>query len=229
MKRLPGMLVGLWLSAAAQAVLAETVPRVFETGMQALLEGNYAEAYHHWLPLAEQGYAEAQYHLGWLYANGNGLAVDIVKAMDWWMQAARQGHADAQFAVGLAYTTGEGIRKDLDQAVRWYLTAAHQGHQDARDILIRLNGDPKLDLLGNHPEVAREDWFGWQATVTGEQINVRAGPGTDHKIVSKLQKGAAVRVIGHRGKWLMVVLPAADGGEGEIAWIYQSLLSSASR
>ena len=63
--------------------------------MNALLEGNFAEAYCKWKPLAQRGYAEAQYNLGWLYANGNGLNVDLQLAHHWWAAAARQGHADA--------------------------------------------------------------------------------------------------------------------------------------
>ena len=49
--------------------------------MLALQRGDYAVVFHHWLPLAEQGYPVARYHLGWLYANGNGLAVDIDRAL----------------------------------------------------------------------------------------------------------------------------------------------------
>lgn len=227
MSRAAAWLFGLSLTLSAAGTAGDT-PAQFLAGMAALSKGDYAEAYHRWIPLAEQGYAEAQYHVGWLYANGNGFAVDIQKALFWWQQAADQGHADAQFAVGLAYTTGEGMKKDLHQAVEWYLTAAHQGHQDARDILLRLNGDPKLNLMDTHPEVARESWFGWPATVNGERINVRAGPGTNSRIVTKLEQGAQVRVIGQRGSWAMVVLPDGDAS-GEVAWIYESLLSSAGR
>ena len=227
MSRFRAAMIGL-LGVFSSAIVSGDAPVAFVVGMEALRKGDYAEAYHRWVPLAERGYAEAEYHLGWLYANGNGLAVDIAKAMTWWQRAANQGHADAQFAVGLAYTTGEGIKKDLGRAVHWYLRAAHQGHQDARDILIRLNGDPGLDLLSNHPEIARETWFGWLANVDGERINVRSGPGTRHEIVAKLGQGSQVRVIGQRGQWLMVVLPEA-AGQGDIAWIYQSLLSRVGR
>lgn len=96
----------------AGGVRAGAQPAAFESGMQSLMQGNYAEAYCQWRPLADQGYAEAQYHVGWLYANGNGLAVDLSRALEFWTAAAEQGHADAQFAVGLAYTTGDGVEKD---------------------------------------------------------------------------------------------------------------------
>ena len=215
-------LLGLLLLAPASCSGA-TAPDGFEAGMQALTAGDYAEAYCRWKPLAEDGHAEAQYHLGWLYANGNGLSVDIEQALDWWGKAAAQGHADAQFAVGLAYTTGEGIKADLDEAVDWYLAAARQGHQDARDILIRLNGDPSVKLLERHPELASQPWFGWRAVITGERINVRGGPGTEHAVVAQLDKGQQVRVIGQRGDWFLVTFDASTAAQP--AWIFKALLS----
>ena len=119
------------------------------------------------------------------------------------------------------------MKKDLDEAVNWYLAAARQGHQDARDILVRLNGDPSIRLLERHPEVAREEWFGWQARVEGERINIREGPGTDHRIVGQLEKDTLVRVIGRRGDWYMVSRGQAQGGN--VAWIHKSLVSRTAR
>lgn len=223
-RRINVVLLGCVMAGACDA---GRTPQEFDLGMQSLQAGNYAEAYCRWKPLAERNYAEAQYNIGWLYANGNGLAVDIDMALRWWMKAAAQGHADAQFAVGLAYTTGEGIKADLNEAVKWYLTAARQGHQDAREILLRLNGDPTLDLLQEHPELARESWFGSTAEINSDRINVRAGPGTEHEIVAQMEKGAAVRVIGQRGDWYMVVLPPVE--KGQTAWIFKTLVSDADR
>ena len=229
MTRLVWSVALVWTACLLAPVRAGESPRQFDTGMEALMAGNYAEAYCVWRPLAEQGYAEAQYHLGWLYANGNGLAVDIQQALAFWRMAAQQGHADAQFAIALALTTGEGLDRDLNAAVDWYLKAARQGHQDARDILIRLNGDRAIDLMASHPEVAAQGWFGWTAEVTGEHINVRGGPGTGHKVVARLEKGDRVRVIGRRDDWYMVILPGdIDAGDENAAWIYKTLVSRAS-
>ena len=217
------VLIGALL--VVRSLYAQGQPGDFERGMQALQAGNYAEAYCLWRPLADQGHAEAQYNVGWLYANGNGLAVDIERALAFWGAAAKQGHADAQFAVALAYTTGDGVDKDLDRALDWYLRAARQGHEDAREIMLRLNGDGAINVLERHPEVAREAWFGWQATVKGDRINVRGAPGTGHPIVAHLDKGSRVRVVGQRGDWYMVMLPAkSSAGGGEPAWIYKNLL-----
>jgi hypothetical protein len=193
--------------------------------MNALLEGNFAEAYCQWKPLAEQGHAESQYNLGWLYANGNGMNVDLHKAGRWWLAAAQQGHADAQFAIGMALTTGEGFPKDMAQATDWFLRAARQGHRDSREILSRLNSDPAVDLLEAQPALLGEPWFGWPGVITGERINVRAEPSTKSEVVTQLDKGSRVRVLGRHGDWLQVAFPAEDGTR--IVWIYHSLVRAA--
>lgn len=205
---------------------AET-PVAFERGMNALLQGDFAEAYCQWKPLAQHGYAEAQYNLGWLHANGNGVNVDMRKAFYWWTAAASQGHADAQFALGLSYLAGEGVKRDLETASRWFFLAAQKGHLDARDSLLRLAGDIKFDVLGFIPQLAGESWFGWIGEVTGDRVNVRSGPGTKSPIVAKLTKGQKVRVLGRRDNWLRIQLPTPEntpGGDQNLAWIYRSLL-----
>ena len=221
-------ILGLVLAFPLGLACAESPP-TFELGVKAMLEGNFAEAYCQWKPLAHKGYAEAQYHLGWLYANGNGLRVDMQKAFYWWKAAAHQGHADAQFALGFAYMTGEGVKQDLDAAARWFLQAAKKGHIDARDSLMRLAGDSHVDILSSLPELAQEPWFGWSGQVTGDRINVRAAPATTEPIVAKLEKGQVVRVLGRHGKWLRVQLPKTADNKDDpprLAWVYHSLLKS---
>ena len=217
----------LALSCSRPALAIET-PSGFELGMNALLEGNFAEAYCQWKPLAHQGHAESQYNLGWLYANGNGLNVDIRVATDWWQKAAEQGHADAQFAMGLAHTTGEGIGKDLQQASHWFVMAARQGHRDAREILNRLNLDPAVDLLAMRPELLHESWFGWTGVIAGKRVNIREKPSTQSSIVAKLENGVRVRVLGGTGDWRQILIPAAEleqASEPLLAWIYHSLVT----
>ena len=60
----------------------------FETGMDAYQRGNYATALGEWRPLAEQGDAQAQLHLGLLYATGDGVPQDYAKARQWYEKAA---------------------------------------------------------------------------------------------------------------------------------------------
>ena len=50
---------------------------------------------------AEQGHAAAQYNLGAMCANGQGVSKDYIEAVKWLRKAAEQGHAEAQFRLGL--------------------------------------------------------------------------------------------------------------------------------
>jgi uncharacterized protein len=55
---------------------------------------------------AEQGYAEAQYNLGVMYGNGNGVVQDYAEAVKWYRLAAEQGNAKAQNNLGVMYEYG---------------------------------------------------------------------------------------------------------------------------
>ena len=62
---------------------------------KAAQRGDYAAALREWRPLAEQGHAQAQYNLGVMYANGQGVAQDKVQAHMWLNLADRQGFESA--------------------------------------------------------------------------------------------------------------------------------------
>jgi hypothetical protein len=74
---------------------------------------------------AEQGLAEAQDNLGYMYFLGKGVARDLVQAARWSRKAAEQGAAWAQFRIGLMYDSGEGVPKDNVEAYFWLNLAAH--------------------------------------------------------------------------------------------------------
>jgi len=63
----------------------------FQAGWKAYQRGYYATAWEEWRPLAEQGNANAQYNLGGMYANGQGVPQDYVQAHKWFNLAATQG------------------------------------------------------------------------------------------------------------------------------------------
>ena len=56
---------------------------------------NYAEAIKWYRLAAEQGYADAQYNLGLMYANGEDVPEDKVLAYMWWNLAAANGNDGA--------------------------------------------------------------------------------------------------------------------------------------
>ena len=81
---------------------------------------------------AEQGDAEAQNKLGFMYAEGEGVPEDNQEAVKWYRKAAEQGHASAQYNLGIMYVKGEGVAEDDREAVKWYRKAAEQGYAKAQ-------------------------------------------------------------------------------------------------
>jgi TPR repeat protein len=53
----------------------------FDNGVAAYERGDYATAFREWLPLAEQGDAQAQYNLGGMYQFGEGVPVNDAEAV----------------------------------------------------------------------------------------------------------------------------------------------------
>ena len=104
----------------------------FEKGMEAVKRGDCAGAFAEWKPLAEQGHARAQFNLGVMYANGDGVPQDYREMARWFHMAAEQGHAEAQFNLGTMYDNGNGVPEEDDEAVKWYRMAAEQGHAEAQ-------------------------------------------------------------------------------------------------
>ena len=91
------------------------------------VDAYFQTALKEWKPLADQGHAGAQFFLGLMYGNGEGVVEDDAEAVRWYRLAADQGGADAQLNLGLMYAIGEGVVEDDAEAVRWYRLAADQG------------------------------------------------------------------------------------------------------
>lgn len=67
-----------------------------DDGTRALASGRFGEAVRHLGPLAQQGNPDAQYLVGTMYANGDGLPQDVPRAERLFRAAAVQGHARAR-------------------------------------------------------------------------------------------------------------------------------------
>jgi TPR repeat protein len=90
--------LSLWLTTSAWAG--------FDEGAAAYERGDYATAFEEMLPIAEQGDANAQFNLGFMYDNGEGVPQDYAEAVRWYRLAAEQGNAFAQVNLGIMYANG---------------------------------------------------------------------------------------------------------------------------
>jgi TPR repeat protein len=84
---------------------------------------------------ASLGNADDKFNLAVCYENGNGVAVDLEKAIELYTLAANQGNADAQYNLALCYNNGEGVDMNLEKAIEFYILAANQGDACAQNSL----------------------------------------------------------------------------------------------
>lgn len=83
-----------------------------------------------WLPLAQQGKAEAQYYVARIYANGmSGVTTDYGKAAEWYQLAAKQNYTSAIQELGYMYEQGLGVPQDAKLALNMQRQAAGLGDE----------------------------------------------------------------------------------------------------
>ena len=103
----------------------------FQDGVDAYERKDYKTAYKLFLPYAEQGDASAQYNLGQMYYEGQGVPQNYKEAVKWYRLAAEQGNASAQSNLAGNYYQGLGVPKDYVSAHMWINLAASNGEEDA--------------------------------------------------------------------------------------------------
>lgn len=124
------------LSAATSVLLLLSIAACSDSGTAARAaydNGEYEKALDLWMPLADDGDAEAQFGVAYLYDEGLGVPQDGVEAIRWYRLAADQGHLKSQFNLGTLYQSGrKDVPADPGRAADWYRMAAKQGHPKAQ-------------------------------------------------------------------------------------------------
>ena len=80
---------------------------------------------------AEQGNAFAQWNLGVMYYQGQGVEQDFKEAFKWYQKAADQGEANAQYSLGVIYGMSKGVEQNYVTAYAWASIAATNGDETA--------------------------------------------------------------------------------------------------
>jgi hypothetical protein len=128
------------LSAAAilfavTAGAARATP--LEDAEAAYANGDYVAAFERLSSLALQGSGDAEYKLGCLYQNGQGVPRNLDEAVTWFLAAANHDMTAAAATLGLLYSLGLGVPKDADLSADWFSRAAQQ----STDTAMMLPGD----------------------------------------------------------------------------------------
>ena len=117
-----------FLSIALLSLYTFTAQADIYSASNALSRGDYETAVKEFTKLAEQGDANAQANLGYMYYAGEGVPQNFETAVYWYRKAATQGNRDAQYNLAVSYAFGEGTKQDLTEAAIWYRRAGEQGH-----------------------------------------------------------------------------------------------------
>jgi uncharacterized protein len=117
MKRPAVILIGATVLSLVLTCTAIAGP--FEDSLAAFKAGDKAEGYRLIRVAAEQGHPKAQYLLGKLFSDGDGVEQNYKEAAKWFHRAAEQGDDEAEEALGNAYFSGRGVPQDYIEAHTW--------------------------------------------------------------------------------------------------------------
>ena len=110
----------------------------FSAGMKAYESKNYKEALKWWTKAAEKNHVDAQFNLGVLYANGQGMEhPNYQEALKWWTKAAEKDHVDALNELnnlGVQYQ----MAQDYQKALECYTVAAKKGNALAQNNMAKM-------------------------------------------------------------------------------------------
>src|SRR5712692_2733388 len=181
-----------------------------ESAKRAYQDKDYAKAFKEVMPLADQGNADAQFILGKMYWEGQGVLKDSDQAIKWFKLSAAQGNADAQFYLGSFYLLPH---RDIAEGAKWLRISAEQGNQDAQWLLGKayLQGDKELP----RDPVLAEMWL-WLAAKDNLEFYENALRTAEREMTpQQIAKGKALEEAWKQKHGLRPDgKPAADGKTG---------------
>jgi hypothetical protein len=127
----------------------------WQAASEAMKRNDYATALKLFRSLAEQGYPDAQFQLGFLYRTGWGVPKENSEAFRWFERAADQGHVYARSNLGFMYRDGEGVQQDFVQAHKWFKLASASPGEPLRYAREYLDSVEKKMTPAQIAEVAR--------------------------------------------------------------------------
>ena len=137
-------------------LLSVNVAAGLGAGVAAYEAGDYETAFNEFKPLAQQGDADAQTNVGFMYRNGQGVLQDYKEALKWYTKAAEQGDADAQTNLGLMYATGAGVFQDNVYAHMWANIGSSNGAKNGGNLRDYVAENMAPEQIAEAQRLARE-------------------------------------------------------------------------
>ena len=134
-------MITVLLCALPFAVLAGA----FEQGETAYSDGDFESAAALFEQAANDGNPDAQYKLGSMHHDGEGLPRNHEQAVYWYTKAAKRGNTTAQYWLCIMHREGMGVPRSYSEALYWCKRAANNGHAEAQFAV----GQFYFDGLGN--------------------------------------------------------------------------------
>lgn len=130
------VLVSLFLIPALTSANGDTPPPKTNTAAKNCASSyeakDHARARETCASAARAGNSHAQYLLGRMYEEGDGVTKDSAAAVKWYRLAAESGHAVSQRRLAGAYALGRGVEKDEKLGLYWIQEAAKNGDRRAQ-------------------------------------------------------------------------------------------------
>ena len=115
--------------------MAQSGHECYEKGKECLLSNKITEAVEWARKGTEQGDADSQNFLGYLYMTGTGVSQDYAEAMKLFQKAAEQGNAKALCNIGQLHEAGCGVPQDHAEALKWFRKSADLEYAPAQFII----------------------------------------------------------------------------------------------
>jgi TPR repeat protein len=111
---------------------------------------NKAGAFRWFKKAAANGDPRSALYLGFAYAWGIDVPVDVLKAIKLYEAAAEKGLSDALFHLGFMHYFGIGVKQDFELAVKCYRKAIDQGYKVSED---------HADTCGHYRKETPKEYF----------------------------------------------------------------------
>lgn len=107
----------------------------------------------------------AQYELGIMYQNGEGVPQNYSKAVKWFRKSAEKGDAAAQLSLARIYDKGHGVQQNDILAFMWSNLAAGGGLERAKTQRDIIRQGMSKEQITEAERLSKE----WLKTRTNEQ------------------------------------------------------------